>query len=430
MSLFIKKLFKGDTVVWILFTILIVLSIVECFSAIGTLAYARSNMFQPIIRHAGLLLLGYAIVIALHHVPYRLTGLLTPVAMIISILFLILALFNGVELNDAKRWLEIFGIQFQPSEIAKVSLVMYIAWTLGKAHQSPDGKEKAFWKVLIATGIICLLIVTQNMSTAVMIAFFAYLMLWIGGAPLKHMLWLTGIVASVGLILLLLLVNVPDIPGVSRWSEWNSRLVSDDEVDVLDDAYRLTDENMQEHYAKIAISQGKFLGVLPGNSTQRDFLPQAYSDFIYAIIIEDLGWLGLLGVPLIYIMLLFRCRKIAKSCTRMVPALLVMGCGLIVSMQAFVNMAVAVGFFPVTGQALPLVSRGGTSGVITCLYFALILSVSRFGASETEEEVWEAEDAEVAEVEAEQLAAAAQKMAEAEAAQQALSTEDYASMAE
>uniref|UniRef100_UPI0026037988 DUF3418 domain-containing protein n=1 Tax=uncultured Psychrobacter sp. TaxID=259303 RepID=UPI0026037988 len=172
----------------------------------------------------------------------RLTGILTPVAMIISILFLILALFNGVELNDAKRWLEIFGIQFQPSEIAKVSLVMYIAWTLGKAHQTPDGKEKAFWKVLIATGIICLLIVTQNMSTAVMIAFFAYLMLWIGGAPLKHMIWLTGIVASIGLILLLLLVNVPDIPGVSRWSEWHSRLVTDGHK-LLDELGAITSKN-------------------------------------------------------------------------------------------------------------------------------------------------------------------------------------------
>lgn len=429
MSLFIKKLFKGDAVVWILFTLLIVLSLVECFSALGTLAYSRANLFQPIIRHGGFLMVGFALVVALHHVPYKITGIIAPLAMIISIIFLILALFSGVELNDAKRWLDIFGIQFQPSEIAKVSLVMYIAWTMGKAHQNEDGREKAFWRVLIATGIIVLLIFTQNMSTAVMISLFAYLMLWIGGAPKKHMLYLTGIVAAFGLLAYIALVSIPDFPGVSRWSEWHSRLVSN-EVDVLDPAYRLTDDNLQEHHAKIAISQGKFLGVLPGNSSQRDFLPQAYSDFIYAIIIEDLGWLGLLGVPLIYIMLLFRCRKIAQSCTRMVPALLVMGCGLIVSMQAFVNMAVAVGFFPVTGQALPLVSRGGTSGVITCLYFAIILSVSRFGASETEEEVWEAEDAAMAQAEAEHLAVAAEKIAQAEAAQQALSTEDYASMAE
>lgn len=429
MSLFIKKLFKGDTVVWILFVLLIVLSLVECFSALGTLAYSRTNMFQPIIRHGGFLLVGFCLVLALHHVPYKVTGILAPLAMLVSIFFLILALFSGVELNDAKRWLDIFGIQFQPSEIAKVSLVMYIAWTLGKAHQSEDGGEKAFWKVLIATAIIVLLIFTQNMSTALMIAFFAYLMLWIGGAPKKHMIYLTVLVGSVGILAYIALVSIPDIPGVSRWSEWHSRLVTN-EVDVLDSAYRVTDDNLQEHHAKIAISQGKFLGALPGNSSQRDFLPQAYSDFIYAIIIEDLGWLGLLGVPLIYIMLLFRCRKIAKSCSRMVPALLVMGSGLIVALQAFINMAVAVGFFPVTGQALPMVSRGGTSGVITCLYFAIILSVSRFGASESEEEVWEAEDAAMAEAEAARLAAAAEKMAQAEEAQQALSAEDYASMAE
>ncbi len=425
MELFIKRFFKGDRVVWILLLILMSLSVIECFSAMGTLAYKDVGaLFEPIFRHARLLLLGLATVILLHHIPYSWTGAIAPFAMIVSIVLLLVALFSkaGVEMNDARRWVEVFGIEFQPSEIAKFSLVMYLAWTLGRAHRSEDGMVKAFWKVILATGIICALIVTQNMSTAIMIAVFSYLMLIVAGAPKKHMIWLTAIVGGAALLMYIALTSIPDIPGVDRWASWHNRLVTNS-VDVLDPSYTRTDENSQEHYAKIAISQGKFLGSLPGNSSQRDFLPQAYSDFIYAIIIEDMGWFGMVLVPALYIILLFRCRKIAKSCTKMTPALLAMGAGLIVALQAFVNMAVAVGFFPVTGQTLPILSRGGTSGIITCWYFALILSVSRYGASESEDEVWQAEDQELDRMEAE-------RQVEAETEATDMSAEDYASMAE
>ncbi len=433
MDLFVKKLFKGDSIVWILLLLLMALSVVECFSALGTLAYKRDNMFMPILRHAGILFAGFVLVVVLHNVPYKWTGFLSYPLMGASVFLLVLALFSenvGVELNEAKRWVEVFGIQFQPSELAKISLVIFIAWTLGTAHKEVDGSGyvKAFWKVIIATGIVVLLIITQNMSTAIMIAVFAYLMLFIGGAPKKHMIWLTVVVGGGALLVYIALTAIPDIPGVDRWASWHNRLVPHS-VDVLDPSYTRTDENSQVHYAKIAISQGKFLGALPGNSTQRDFLPQAYSDFIYAIIIEDMGWLGMLLVPALYIILLFRCRKIAKSCTKMTPALLAMGAGLIVALQAFVNMAVAVGFFPVTGQAMPIVSRGGTSSIITCCYFALILSVSRYGASDSEEEVWQSEDQELDRLEAEEEA----RQAVEQAAQQApenISAEDYASMAE
>nr|MBP8982175.1 FtsW/RodA/SpoVE family cell cycle protein [Bacteroidales bacterium] len=283
----------------------------------------------------------------------------------------------GVRLNEAARWIEIFGIQIQPSELAKLSMVLFSAWFLGRAQGSKEAMDKAFWVVLIVTAALAFLIVFENLSTAILLCLFVFLMMVVAGVDWKKLLILFLLVASAAALLLFLLIKIERLDGVPRWETWHNRLVTE-QLDVRDEGFKITDENRQVSHAKIAISGGKFLGVLPGNSSQRDFLPQAYSDFIFAIIIEDLGWLGLFGVPFLYLFLLFRALKIAKRCTKSVPMLLVLGSALIISMQAFVNMAVAVNWFPVTGQPLPLISRGGSSGVITCLYFAIILSVSNF----------------------------------------------------
>jgi len=392
----LSRLIKGDKVIWLIFTILCLLSLVECFSAIGTLSYGRGNTYGPIIRHGMFLLVGYSLVVVLHNFHYKYTALLAYVMLALSVVLLAVTLVSGVEENGAARWLDFFGIQLQPSELAKLSLVMYIAWALGKGRRSQLEMEKAFWRVLLVTAVVVGLIIKENMSTALLILAFVYFMFIIAGVPRGHIIRLTVISLVMAGLLFSLLYFIPSVPGVKRWPTWHNRLHGTEQVDVRSPEYRQTDENRQVHHAKIAVANGRFLGVLPGNSTQRDFLPQAYSDFIYAIIIEDLGWLGLFGVPALYIFLLFRCRRIARQCTRAVPILLVMGSALIICMQAFVNMAVAVGFFPVTGQPLPLVSRGGTSGLITCVYFAVILSVSRFGASEDEAEVLAAEEAEEA----------------------------------
>lgn len=184
-------------------------------------------------------------------------------------------------------------------------------------------------------------------------------------------------------ILFLSLKTIDTIPGLPRWDTWQNRIFGP-ELKVTDEAFSITDANYQSSHASMAIAEGLFLGKIPGNSSQRDFLPQAYSDFIYAIIIEEMGWFGMILIPLLYIMLLQRALLIARRCTKVYPMLLVMGSSLMISIQAFVNMLVAVGFFPVTGQPLPLVSRGGTSTVITCFYFGIILAVSRFGVQEDE----------------------------------------------
>ncbi len=375
-----NKLLKGDYMIWVIFIMLCLLSLVECFSAMGTLSYGRAHPYQPIIRHAFFLFVGFGIVVAAQRLSYKYTLITAYFGLLLSIVLLIITPIIGVELNGGTRWLNIFGIQFQPSELAKITLVLYIAWTIGSAKNkdSEEALRIAFWKVLIATGVICLLIVTQNLSTAILVALTAYLMMLIGGLPKLHMRVLSASAAVIFLFAFLLLRLIPSVPGIDRWETWHNRLVTH-EVDVLDPSYQKTDDNAQIHYAKIAIANGKFLGKFPGNSTQRDFLPQAYSDFIYAIIIEEMGWLGMLFTPLLYILLLFRCRRIARSCARPVPSLLVIGCSLIIAIQAFFNLAVAVGALPVTGQTLPLVSRGGTSVIITCLYFEVILRVSQFG---------------------------------------------------
>ena len=433
MELFLRKLFKGDKVIWVVFTLLCVISLLECFSAIGTLAYKHHAAFRDIARHGFFLLVGYVIVVAFSNFDYRKwTGVLMYLALAASVVLLPLTLKSGETVNGASRWFNIFGLAIQPSEVAKLALVLYTGWTLGKAKRSEAEMDKAFWKVLAVTAVFVMLIVSQNMSTALMMAIFSFLMLFVAGAPRGKMLRLFLLVVGVGVLLFFLLIKIPSIPGVDRWGTWHNRLTTE-KLDVKDPNYRRTDENTQIHYAKIAVAQGKVLGCLPGNSTQRDFLPQAFSDFIFAIIIEDLGWLGLFGVPLLYLILLIRIRKICRNCTKAVPVLLAMGSALIVCLQAFVNMSVAVGFFPVTGQPLPLISRGGSSGLITCVYFGIILSVSRFGASEDEAAVQAVREQEAladAALDAQAAAEAAERLARQEAAAREQSVDSYASMAE
>lgn len=409
LSFFLQKYFKGDKTIWMIYLLLCVVSLLEVFSAIGTLAYANMNPYKPIIRHAGFLLFGAVLILVLHNFHYKFTALLVYPFMLCSLVMLLLIQFSsvGVSLNEAERWINIFGIRLQPSEVAKFSMMLYSAWTLGRAQSSPQAMEKAFWKVLAWTALFALLIVGENLSTALLLGFFIYLMLIIAGAPKKNIWILTGIVGGLAVLGIFLLLTIPEMPMVPRWETWHNRLVTE-QMDVKNPAFRIDDDNYQESHSKMAIAQGKFIGVMPGNSSQRDFLPQAYSDFIYAIIIEDLGWLGLFGIPALYLFLLFRCLRIAKNCQKSVPMLLVLGSALLVSLQAFINMSVAVGFFPVTGQPLPLISRGGTSGIITCLYFAVILSVSRFVASEDEAVVFAAE----AQEEAAAMASAGQTAAD------------------
>lgn len=378
-----KKLFRGDIVVWIVFFCLCIISLIEVYSASSTLAYSDKNTYGPVLRHATFLLVGAVCIIIMHNIHYKYTTLLGLFFFLAALLLLVLTPVIGSRVNNAARWISLFGIQFQPSEFAKIAMVIFVSFVMSKAQRSEDILNKAFWIISIVTVVFAGMIVFENLSTAIMLCFVIYLMMFIGRMDSKKMLLLGGGVLLGALILLLLLKFVDNMPLLHRWATWRGRLFGH-EIGVMDPGFKIDDHNYQAAHSNIAIANGTFLGTLPGNSTQRDFLPQAYSDFIYAIIIEEMGWFGMLIVPFLYIVLLYRALKIARSCVKIYPMLLVMGSALMVCFQAFINMLVAVGAGPVTGQPMPLVSRGGTSTLITCIYFGIILSVSRFGNPEAE----------------------------------------------
>lgn len=385
-----SKLFKGDRVIWIIFMFLCLISVVEVFSATSTLAYKNANHWAPIVRHATFLLGGFTLILLIHNLHYKYFSILI-FLLPISIILLIVTPLIGVSANDAHRWLEIFGIQFQPSEFAKLSLMVFVAFMMSK--RSKFTEKQIYFSILITAGVTCFIIFWENVSTSFMLFGICFLMMFIGQLPFWRLFRLgTGLLLG-GCLLLFLVYSTPDdilekIPGrLTTVKGRIERFVSPPEERVDKNGLMvITDDNYQEVHAKIAIAKGGVFGKMPGHGQQRDFLPQAYSDFIYAIIIEELGMVGGLFVLLLYIMLLVRGGMIARRCEKPFAKYLVLGCTLVVVVQAFANMAVAVDLIPVTGQPLPLISRGGTSILITCIYIGIILSISRFGANMGNEE--------------------------------------------
>jgi cell division protein FtsW len=330
---------------------------------------------------------GVGVILLIHNIPYRFFSSLIFV-LICAILLLILTPLIGVSVNNAERWISIFGITIQPSEIAKISLMGTIAFLLSKQNGTNDA---VLFKWMIGLMIlVCGIIAMDNLSTAILLFGVCFLLMFIGNVKLTRLLKVAG--AGIALIVLFILVlniipsNWTDSGPLNRLGTWQNRISHFGEArDMTDEEYfSITDENYQVAHAKIAISNGGVFGVFPGNSTERDFLPQAYSDFIYAIIIEEMGILGGVFVLLLYVIILIRSGMIAKRIQKLFPKYLVLGSAMMLSIQAFINMAVAVNLIPVTGQPLPLISRGGTSTLITCAYFGLILSADRFGIGKKE----------------------------------------------
>jgi cell division protein FtsW len=377
----VRKLFRGDKVVWMIFMFLSLISVVEIFSATSTLAYRTASYWAPAMRHGMFLLGGFGIILLIHNIPYRFLSAFV-IMLPLAVILLAITLVVGQDINESARWLEFMGIQFQPSELAKLSLVVSIAFMLSKRHVFSE--RWIFRWIVGSVGIVCLLILPENFSTAFLLFGVCFLMMFVGQVPLKYLGSLLGVLLLCGGLIFLCLRFIPKetlTEYVPRFATWQGRIenfMADKEPEK--GPFRITDENYQVSHAKIAVVRGGIFGRMPGNGQQRDFLPQAYSDFIYAIIIEELGLVGGLFVLLLYVILMVRVGVIAQRCERPFAKYLVVGCGLMIVVQALANMAVAVNLVPVTGQPLPLVSRGGTSTLITCAYIGIILSVSRFGA--------------------------------------------------
>lgn len=381
MDSLIKKYFRGDSTLWIVFIALCMVSVVEMYSASSTLAYQASNHSAPVLRHVGFLGLGALLAVAVHLIPYRYIRLLSYLGLVLSVVLLIFVIFKGKVENNASRWLEIYGVQFQPSEIAKLSVIIVAADFISRIKDRKTDEKKYFWQTIIMLGVICTLIVLDNLSTALILFLVVYIMMFIGRISMMRLVMLAvslTVAMVVGYGILKAIPKDSDLGVFKRGTTWVARIdrhLHSDENEKNETT--ITDENRQVQYGKIAVAKGGIIGVFPGNSEVRDYLPQAYSDFIYAIIIEELGMVGGIIVMLLYVILLFRAGRIATTSPTVFPAVLVIGLSLMIVIQALINMAVATNLIPVTGQPLPLISRGGTSILVTCIYFGIILGITR-----------------------------------------------------
>ena len=396
----IGNIFKGDKVIWMVFFFLCMISIVEVFSASSNLTYKSQNYMGPIVFHTVTIILGAVVAVVTLNIPCRYFKLMTPFLLIITVILLLWVLATGEKTGDASRWINIFGLTFQPSEIAKGTVVLATAQILSAMQRENGADKKAFKYILCIVAPIAMLIMVENLSTAALLCSVVFLMMFIGRVPLIQLGKLAGVVVGLALVGLLLIMAVGNDNNVAvdkakteqvsapkeksklekilhRADTWKSRIkkFSNKEV-ITPDQYDL-DKDAQVAHANIAIVSSNIIGKGPGQSVERDFLSQAFSDFIFAIVIEELGIIGASFVVLLYIVLLYRTARIASRCENNFPAFLAMGLALLLVIQAAFNMLVAVGIAPVTGQPLPLISKGGTSTIINCAYIGVILSVSR-----------------------------------------------------
>jgi cell division protein FtsW len=381
---------KGDKVIWALVILLVLASLLVVYSATGSLAYKlyRGNTEVYLFKQITFIILGMAVIYFAHRVNYTIWSKVAYFLFIISIPLLIYTLFFGVRMNEGSRWirLPIINMTMQTSDLAKLALFMYVSRQISKRQNVIKYFKQGYLPLIIPVGIVCALIAPANLSTALLLGASCLLLFFIGRANTKHLLITIGIACIPIVILIIAAVVRHNSPGdeltgskktssglFARADTWINRVegfMYGSKQSIDDDAYQVTQ-------AKIAIAKGGLVGVGPGNSTQRDFLPQAYNDFIYPIIMEEYGLIGGAFILFIYLVFLWRSIRIFKRCPYAFGAFLALGLSFTLVIQAVANMAVSVNLFPVTGVTLPLVSMGGSSFLFTCFAIGIILSVAR-----------------------------------------------------
>jgi cell division protein FtsW len=360
---------KGDPVMWAIIILLSIVSIMVVYSASGSLAYRKhgGNTEHYLMKHAMLMFLSFVVMWYAHKLNYKYYSRLSKLGVLISIPMLVLAFLFGSKLNEANRWITIplINQSFQPSDFAKLSLIAYLASVLARNQNNIEDWKKSFVPVLVYSGIICGLIALANLSTALILFSTCMLLMFIGRVPMKYLLMLALSGVLIGTIAL---------SFGQRGRTALNRLISFFNP-VQTELHEALPYQAEQSY--IAIWNGGLLGKGPGNSDQKNFLPHPYSDFIYAIIIEEYGFIGGLFILFLYLALLYRGMKVAANSDRAFGGLLSAGLAFGLVIQAMINMGVAVGVGPITGQPLPLLSMGGTSLLFTGLSLGIILSVSR-----------------------------------------------------
>jgi len=377
-------------VIWALVILLVLASLLVVYSATGSLAYKlyRGNTEVYLFKQIAFITVGMAVIYFAHRVNYTIWSKVAYFLFLISIPLLIYTLFFGVRMNEGSRWirLPIINMTMQTSDLAKLALFMYISRQISKRQNVIKDFKQGYLPLIIPVGIVCALIAPANLSTALLLGASCMLLFFIGRANTKHLLMTVGIACIPIIILIIAAVVRHNGPGdeltgskktssglFARADTWINRVegfIYGSKQSIDDDAYQVTQ-------AKIAIAKGGLVGVGPGNSTQRDFLPQAYNDFIYPIIMEEYGLIGGAFILFIYLVFLWRSIRIFKRCPYAFGAFLALGLSFTLVIQAVANMAVSVNLFPVTGVTLPLVSMGGSSFLFTCFAIGIILSVAR-----------------------------------------------------
>ncbi|MFN8153937.1 MAG: FtsW/RodA/SpoVE family cell cycle protein [Bacteroidia bacterium] len=365
----LETYFKGDRTIWLIVILLSIVSILAVYSSTGTLAYKyqSGNTEYYLFKHGIIMILGFALMYAGHFVKYTFYARIANLGIIVAVPLLMLTLLMGSNINEASRWLTlpIIGLSFQTSDFAKVALILYVARALSKKQDNIKDFRSAFVPIIIPVGLVCGLILPANFSTSAVLFTTSVILMFIGRISVKYIAYMIGMAVTV-FALFLMIAYVAGYDG--RISTWKARIENFSKGDA--------EGNYQVEQAKIAVATGGVIGKGPGHSEQRNFLPHPYSDFIFAIIIEEYGLLGGTFVLFLYLLLFYRALQIVKRTERAFAALITVGCAFSLVFQALINMAVAVNLFPVTGQPLPMLSMGGTSIWFTSAALGIILSVS------------------------------------------------------
>ena len=369
-AIHIAKNLKGDRGIWVIVALLCLASILAVYSSTGTIAFKYNGGHAEIhlIKHVVIAMVGIFLCYLCYNTHYTVYSKLAPILFIISIPLLLYTMVFGPEINDARRWISIpgIGLSFQTSDIASIALIMYIARSISMKQDVIKDFKSAFLPLMMPIILVCGLIAPNNLSTAMLLFVTSMTLMFIGRVHLKYIFLL--VLLGVGFMGALVLIGMV-FPDAVRVATWTSR---------FGEFFTDSDGGYQIQQAKIAIADGGWFGVGPGMSTQRNYLPYSYADFIYAIICEEYGLIGGFLVLGLFVLLMFRVTALVTKSQKQFGALMALGLALSMVIQALANMAVSVNLVPVTGLTLPVVSMGGTSVLFSCLSFGIILSVSRF----------------------------------------------------
>ena len=390
-----RNIFKGDAVLWMIYFLLCMVSIVEIYSASSNMTFRSGRHWDPVVNQFQFLLYGFLLILLVSRIPCKYFRLLRYVGLLLSVALLAYTLTQG-STNDASRWVRFGGVSFQPSELAKPFLILFVAVELTKLNQArrksgsrvgkakyAKAQQRCFWTIMVAALLVCGLIAPENLSTAMMIALVVGGMMYIGNVSIKYLVRTALVCVALIALAVTLVAITPDeqLTEHARVLTWKHRVMEKSNgtgKQEVSPSLGIPDKQRQEYSAHIAIANSNIVGRGPGNSVERDFLPHAENDFIYAIIVEELGLGGAFVVMMLYMWLFIQMWRIARKSDKFFPAFLGIGLTLMLVIQALVNMAVAVGLMPVTGQTLPLISHGGTSILMTSFSIGMILSVSRY----------------------------------------------------